>query len=309
MSSPKVSIPFCRNLDALVGLRHARDHFPTGRPATRAALCSEIARLAYVEDKAYMAKALGKVGINKLWSVEVEGADAFIMEDDRHTYLAFRGTEARDPRDIMRDMKTWPIDWRGKGRVHKGFAGGFDGLWPQIEAELKTRKKPLIITGHSLGGAYATLASIMLPDAVETATFGAPRVGCESFNRHVNDRKLKRYVGCSDVVCRLPPRGAFPYKHAGTMIYIDRYGIVHDRISRIDIALDRLKAQADFARSYRKPTKHTPSRILADHAPINYSTALLGIRTPPEPGKSRIPMDRRRPVVMPDQPAKPPLAP
>ncbi|GAB5387465.1 MAG: hypothetical protein Alpg2KO_04330 [Alphaproteobacteria bacterium] len=305
LKTPPRSFPYYRDISRLIGLPKARDHFPTGRPRNRAALCSELSRLIYADDPAYLRRTLRRYRFTHIKEFEVDGADAMIFEDRRNTYLVFRGTESRDPRDIVRDLKAWPTQWRGKGRVHSGFAGGIDGLWADIEKDLNTRNKPLIIAGHSLGGAYATLASTLLPDHVQTYTFGAPRVGCADFTKHVDHKKLFRYVGCSDIVCRLPPKKAFPYQHAGTLRYIDRMGKIHKNISSREMLRDQARAQIDFMRAYRNPLKHSPSRILSDHAPINYTTALLGMRAKPLPGNSVPPMDRRRPVATPAKPMLP----
>ena len=52
-----------------------------------------------------------------------------------------------------------------EGRVHMGFKLELRKLWPDIEALLQRNKqKKLWITGHSLGGAMATLCASRLEE-------------------------------------------------------------------------------------------------------------------------------------------------
>ncbi|RPI77437.1 MAG: lipase family protein, partial [Planctomycetaceae bacterium] len=85
------------------------------------------------------------------------------------------------------------------------------------------------VTGHSLGGALATLAARRLPAALkpfEVATFGQPRVGNVTF---INGYMLRhnRYVNNHDIVPSVPPR-FIPlttiYAHVGDMQFFDGDG-------------------------------------------------------------------------------------
>lgn len=100
------------------------------------------------------------------------------------------------------------------------------------QEEGKSRK--LYITGHSLGGALATVAAARLAfvhsDINITAVYGlgAPRVFdsevADIFNATVNHGKAMkdkffRPRNNNDIVTRVPP---VPYKHVGTEVYFDR---------------------------------------------------------------------------------------
>ena len=75
------------------------------------------------------------------------------------------------------------------GKVQTYWKGGFDELWPSMEVEVKAlvSKNPsyqIWVTGHSLGGAMASLASTWLAyykiaprKNIILYTFGMPRVG------------------------------------------------------------------------------------------------------------------------------------
>lgn len=107
-------------------------------------------------------------------------------EKDKRVYVVFRGTKGLE--DIVDD-----IDIRHKRfsaakgvKVHAGFYRQWLDIAPLVDRELKALKGPftLVCTGHSLGGALATLASLEYADkykALECYTFGSPRVGNHNF--------------------------------------------------------------------------------------------------------------------------------
>lgn len=152
--------------------------------------------------------------------------------------LVFRGTTANFS-DIITDLKAKWIT-TGNGNAHKGFVEAFevvenDVMWeignlPQVE--------PLYVTGHSLGGALATVAA-MRCDKVHTLaasyTFGSPRVGGPEW---VDGLKcpVYRVVNEADGVPLVPPSivltilippllwlsriGFVGFQHVGDMRYL-----------------------------------------------------------------------------------------
>jgi hypothetical protein len=74
------------------------------------------------------------------------------------------------------------------------------------------------VTGHSLGGAMATLASVRLASEGYTVravyTFGSPRVGDRAFRRKYRLPNY-RFVNDDDLVPHLP--FSWCYKHVGTL--------------------------------------------------------------------------------------------
>ena len=79
-----------------------------------------------------------------------------VIELFDHIVIAFRGTS--DLRDAFTDIqiKRFPISG---GSAHVGFVRAILEVMPRLEAYLATLStaKPLVITGHSLGGALAAL--------------------------------------------------------------------------------------------------------------------------------------------------------
>lgn len=120
--------------------------------------------------------------------------------------LAFRGTQTQDIHDIRTDANLALHDAPEGGRVHPGFLAAFESVQAAIQQCLDQHgDAPFYITGHSLGGALALVASRYLkhPKWAATYTFGGPRVGDEAF---FNDLRtpVYRVVNGADVVARLP---------------------------------------------------------------------------------------------------------
>jgi pimeloyl-ACP methyl ester carboxylesterase len=182
--------------------------------------------------------------------------------------LVFKGTDSL--RQWISNVDTLPIAWDPNGYVHGGFAKALAGIWDELGPRLQALDVPLFITGHSLGGALATLATARLDRHLPagTYTFGSPRVGNEDFVREcLGGTPLYRLVNHHDFVCSLPRPVAisarFRYAHAGELILFDETG-EHIQPTDTNPASDP---------SFRKllkdafETKRTrPPRALADHA-------------------------------------------
>jgi triacylglycerol lipase len=118
--------------------------------------------------------------------------------------------------------------------VHLGFSRALDVIWLELLDDVLSWKAPeqtLWVTGHSLGGALATLAVDRLTDTdagVDIAglyTFGQPRAGdrdfAENFDRKM-PRRAFRFVNDEDAVTRVPWPPAF--RHVGKEYVFDRDG-------------------------------------------------------------------------------------
>ncbi len=126
------------------------------------------------------------------------------------TVLVFRGTEKKLSdwkTDLRIAMKT--VEGR-TGRIHSGFLDAYEQVREKIEATIKQevesgRTVRLFVTGHSLGGALAVVATRFLPAEYLAAcyTFGSPRVGDRELSR-VFKTPIYRIVNASDAVPRIP---------------------------------------------------------------------------------------------------------
>jgi len=93
------------SIDALANPGLARDHFSGAQPCARPALCAEMARLAYCDDRAYVDAALARAGFGAAAWFRREGTDAFLAERDDLAVLAFRGTESPRVKRLFAGMQ------------------------------------------------------------------------------------------------------------------------------------------------------------------------------------------------------------
>ncbi|MBK8815391.1 MAG: lipase family protein [Methylococcaceae bacterium] len=110
--------------------------------------------------------------------------------------------------------------------VHPGFAKALQSVWTQLQTRLTTNNKPLWVTGHSLGGAIATLLAYQLPERVAALyTFGSPCVGTEEFVNAFNEKGLKpktyRYLHGNDAVAKALEKFTPQYHHVGQLYPLD----------------------------------------------------------------------------------------
>ena len=157
------------------------------------------------------------------------GAFGFVVADERNLVVALRGTD--EAVDWITNLKTAQTRGFG-GAVHRGFVDSVALIWPQVwekVAQSRDNDQTIWITGHSLGGALATiLAAKFATEGLEpymTCTFGAPRV----FNPAAASAylpRLYRFVNKGDLVPTVPPPFTLPwyrYSHIGSLsIVLDK---------------------------------------------------------------------------------------
>ncbi len=95
------------------------------------------------------------------------------------------------------------------GLVHEGFFEQLDLIAEKVMKALpKDGDKPIVVTGHSQGGAVATLATKLLADQGfplrESYTFAAPRAGDTTFAKSVKTPVHRIEYG-DDIVPHVPP--------------------------------------------------------------------------------------------------------
>nr|VFJ92083.1 MAG: Lipase (class 3) [Candidatus Kentron sp. LFY] len=138
------------------------------------------------------------------------GTQAILVSNDNFIALAFRGTEATSVRDIKADTKAKLTQCETGGGIHLGFQEAFEQVAGEIRKKLcdeRCRELPLFITGHSLGGALAAVATKRLSHEGGIAacyTFGSPRVGDEKWISEIKT-PIYRLVNAADSVTMLPP--------------------------------------------------------------------------------------------------------
>jgi hypothetical protein len=281
------SIPYDATRTSLFQPGSATNFFEFGPISSEAALCAEMARVAYVNDlnalREYVKRPNADFALLSAFGYGDPGSQAFIAKSRTRSLVvvAFRGTEADDPSDWFADARFTLTPWHTLGRVHSGFAGAWDSnkVGAEVANELKAHEDcRVLLTGHSLGAALATLAASVLthPNA-HLHTFGSPRVGDADFAASMQAIDHSRYVNCSDIVTRVPP-DQLGYVHVGTLRYINRNGQMPNAISEADITLDRIEGAASYLLRYAFLKGTLFTREMADHTPINYVSAVMALR-------------------------------
>ena len=189
------------------------------------------------------------------------GLQAFIAVNDRlqTIIVVFRGRfnlqNTKSVFEFSRISLSYDY-WGSKARVHSGFLKNYLQLKPKIQPVLinylkKYPKYDLVYTGHSMGGA---LASIAVVDAIKPRnkihslrstrnislyTIGQPRVGNEEFANLIEKSRLKhvlRAVNYTDPVPHLPLE-ILGFRHFKKEIFIDQDNIAKfcdDRLGALE---------------------------------------------------------------------------
>jgi len=261
--------------DSLFHPERATDFFQHGPIRTDDALCAEMARLAYVRSEASLRELLARARFELVAFIDISGSQAFVADDGAVRVVSFRGSQPDDPSDIFADADFRLVKWGSGGRVNEGFSNALDVIKDAIAPHLDSPHR-LLFTGHSLGAALATLAASRHRPA-GLFTFGSPLVGDADFGRTLEGLLHHRYVDCCDLVTRVPPSELFDYRHTGERRFFDRHGTLRPNVSDDEIQRERRAARTQYFFDHALVFGKVPTRDLADHAPINYVSAVMGI--------------------------------
>lgn len=204
---------------------------------------AELSKIAYgpdddskpIEDWIKAELAAMDQGFSEVTCFDANSSQGAVIKHENYVVAAFRGTdEIGDWLDNINAVsRPGPL-----GAVHTGFYFALMDIWPQMKSVIRAYRRtpsgdpdrPLWLTGHSLGGALATLAAATLIEADETFygayTYGSPRAGDQGFARNFNVEakgKVFRFQNNSDIVTRVPAR-LMGYSHVGSFIYISESG-------------------------------------------------------------------------------------
>ena len=155
---------------------------------------------------------LDEQGFKLIDTFNANGTQAFMCRDEKTkvVILAFRGTEITEYADIKADINASLEEVSIAGHrvlVHSGYWHAFGHVKDAIEQKLKDYKDDyqIYFTGHSLGGALATVALKYFSSDASGAcyTFGAPPVGIKDFENHIKT-PLYRIMNHLDIVPNLP---------------------------------------------------------------------------------------------------------
>ena len=226
--------------------------------------------------------------------------------------LAFRGTEVDRIGDILADLNASLEDCPSGGRIHSGFKKQYEDAERKINEALdneQVKDLPLYITGHSLGGAVATIAAKRLDKSRKIAacyTYGSPRVATEEWAALMKT-PVYRVVNSADPIPTVPmgktfmiiltkvakliwtPLGEWMenncsgYTHTGNMRFLTK--AKNGRMSTVEL-LYAVGWTRRFIGSIRSITSIAPRRlgsglvkIGANHGIKGYNVKLLTIGT------------------------------
>eukprot|EP01060_Flectonema_neradi_P009201 TRINITY_DN16585_c0_g2_i1.p1 TRINITY_DN16585_c0_g2~~TRINITY_DN16585_c0_g2_i1.p1 ORF type:complete len:330 (+),score=54.59 TRINITY_DN16585_c0_g2_i1:42-992(+) len=188
--------------------------------------------------------------------IDIKGDDTQAIvgksRDGKTAIVAFRGTEST--RDCLKDVSIHLSSSEYfPGKVHFGFLNGhlksYDAVTKEFLSIIDSNTTRSVVTGHSLGGALATLYSYRIHKdeqflkkqkdlgkdlQFDIASFGSPRVGdfdfCNAYDESIGNRYL-RWVHETDIVTRYPLTGMgiiIPnYYHCGIQHYMSTHNDVY----------------------------------------------------------------------------------
>ena len=179
-------------------------------------LMAEMSKLAYLkfeDDTEKLKKALSLADFELVEIFNKAGTQAFLAKRylDKIMVLAFRGTEVKEPRDILTDLNAKFYNDDKGIKIHNGFNKAFELVKQEvIDVVGKIENFSLYVTGHSLGGALALIATKTLnsDNLAACYTFGSPRVGNEEFDDEIKP-PIYRVVNAFDILPSVPPEYLF----------------------------------------------------------------------------------------------------
>lgn len=186
-----------------------------------------------------------------LCKLNIEGPESGML------VVVFRGTQL-SIKDILTDFRANLVTAEGTGRIHAGFNEAFNSVSSLIQQDIqKYPHLPIYMTGHSLGGALALVATRYLCSNTlgATYTYGGPRIADNKFFEDIKT-PVYRVVNAADAVPRVPfghgfnlftrmlrlvpingtknivgwmQRNFMGYTHYGNMIFLDAPSNEKDR--------------------------------------------------------------------------------
>jgi hypothetical protein len=248
---------------------------------------AEASTLVY-SGEGFVRSRFRKAGLPEVKLFDKQSTQCYVANNDKFAIVAFRGSEIWKKKekfdlkkviaDLMADVDIWLTDWEQGGKVHRGFKKALDEVWfdllPHIR-KLYDKGCKIWITGHSLGGALATLSASRYGIAQGVYTFGSPRVGNEAFKEKF-DVKIYRIVNNDDIVAHVPPKGL--YVHVGELKFIDGNEIIRDTMIENEpptyLPVDETYGQSNSDQSKNNSFEGFVPAVARDHVPLLYAIHL-----------------------------------
>ena len=176
----------------------------------------------------------------------------FVATRDKAIYVVWRGSESK--KDFQNDASIDKVPFINDGeKVHIGFkycwesvvGDTYDAIDTAIE-NLQGETTDIVVCGHSLGGAIATLYAHSIKKHyphynIKCVTIGSPRVGNKRFKDNYDSYEIDtlRVVHNNDLVTHTPYIG---FQHVNYQLRLDTDGNVLKRDKSLDALWLYLKA-------------------------------------------------------------------
>lgn len=188
-----------------------------------ALICARLSQEVYLDFGAVKFDSLPGITVTLIESNDAGQTDtqAAVLHkpDSGELYIVFRGTEKGadwiNNFQFRQGVYPYGDESTTDVRFHRGFMGAYFAVRDRVlDAVRQYPNCAITVTGHSLGGALATIAALDLQynitrhtgQAIQVYTFGAPRVGntalVNSFRQRVPESH--RFVYGWDIVTRMP---------------------------------------------------------------------------------------------------------
>ncbi len=193
-----------------------------------------------VADASYELKYLDK----KLWDivklVKISSCDchALVVAHKRENIMvvSIRGTYSWS--NVLADLKIWRVTYPPCPKdcgVHNGFFHYYNNIKAKLDETVDAVSRnsapglKIVVTGHSLGGAVATLYAAHILQRwhkykgnVQLVTYGSPRVGNKAFVKYINNlletKNIYRIKYKNNPVTYIPLT-SWGYQHVGDVVY------------------------------------------------------------------------------------------
>ena len=174
-----------------------------------------------------------------IWSKWIEhkpsDTQGFVAIKNRTIYVVFRGSESK--KDFQNDASVQKVPFIKEGeKVHIGFKSCWEPVVEDVylaiseASERMSTVDSVVVCGHSLGGAVATLMAYSVKNRfygfhVECCTIGSPRVGNKVFKQNFDKSGIEsiRVVHNNDLVTHTPYIG---FQHVNFQLRLDSDGNV-----------------------------------------------------------------------------------
>jgi len=243
--------------------------------------------LAAASQAAYGAEIYSEPPHVGCYANKMTGTHVVVTTYDDCTVVAFRGTASL--RDWITDAEFPLRPLPGSAaRVHEGFLTAIDSILPDLVSCLVPPHAPcpaprallpIVLTGHSLGGALAVLAAWFLQRQGRLVhsvyTFGQPRVGDRTFAalyESLLGARTFRVVNRNDLVPRVPGV-LLGYRHAGELALINTVG---ELVLNPSLAGRLVSDALGLYRAYRR----LDDVLVTDHFMGGYLQAMAAAKAP-----------------------------